>query len=193
MLLGGRAPWGHDLALTSPVSYAVITARMRSRAPSLAGTRPACSLTVVPEQTPGRWCHNSLVGVEAGQGACLQSETMFLTIVDFDACPCAVKTACDWRLGGRRRPRGSQRCGAGSLTQASGAASSSPRPGRPVRVDRDVGLRRGRTGRDSSPCSTLPRSHVRTSLPHPGTRRPPRRLGAGSAHRGAGRRRWRST
>ena len=51
-------------------------------------------------------------------------------------------------------------------------------------------IRRGRSDRGSSPCPTPPRSHARTSPSSRHMRRPPRALGAGSARRRRGRRRW---
>jgi hypothetical protein len=56
-----------------------------------------------------------------------------------------------------------------------------------------VGIRQGRIGRGSSPCPMRRRSHGRTSPSRHRMRRPPRGLGARSANRRRGRRRWRST
>ena len=75
-----------------------------------------------------------------------------------------------------------------------GARPASPgRPGRPGRGDPRSKIRRGRTGRGSSPCSTPPRSRARTSPSRHRSRRPPRARAARSSTRRPGRRGCRST
>ena len=66
-------------------------------------------------------------------------------------------------------------------------------PYSPAKTLRKVRISRGRSDRCSSPCSTPPRSHARTSPSSRAVRRPPRWLGAGSSSRRRGRRRCRFT
>ena len=81
----------------------------------------------------------------------------------------------------RRQPAGARRPRLpGRLTTTD---SDGGRPGRPSRAGLDVMIRRGRTGRGSSPCPTPRRSRSRTSPSRHRSRRPPRARAARSSSR----------